>query len=53
MGFCNFFLYNYNNNNNKCRRSAGTLSDYIKKCRLGSELGSQTEYTVLVYEGWE
>ena len=50
MEFCNFF---YNINNNKCRRSAGTLSDFIKKCRLGSELGSQTEYTVLVYEGWE
>ena len=31
MGFCNFF---YNNNNKKCRHSAGNMSDFIKKCRI-------------------
>ena len=51
MGFHNLFY----NINKKCRRSAGTLSDFIKKCRLGSELGSQTEYTECnkYNEGWE
>ena len=44
MGFCNFFIIIIIK---KCRHGAGTLSDFIKKCRLGSEIGSQTEYTVL------